>query len=53
MLVVQTTPKAWKRDPVVIIRQDGLHARGWELEYKRPIFDNKHDIAVMILRPQL
>ena len=43
---IPITPCEWQPDPEVIIKQDDLHARAWECEYDKPIFDSDRDNLV-------
>ena len=40
---IQITPREWQPYPAVIIRHDALHARAWECEFEKPIFDGDYN----------
>ena len=55
ILEIPITPRELRTDPEVVIKRDDLHARAWECEYEKPIFDsdyknpvthNSHEITV-------
>ena len=43
---IQITPREWKPDQEVIIKQDDLYTRAWETEYEKPIFDSDYNNLV-------
>ena len=47
------TPREWQQDPEVIIKHDDLHARAWECEYDKPIFDSDCDNLVSPNSPEI
>ena len=43
---IPVTPREWQPDPEIIIKHDDLHARAWQCEYDKPIFDSDRDNMV-------
>ena len=50
---IPITPREWQPDPEVIIKHDDLHARAWECEYDKPIFDSDGKNLVTPISPEI
>ena len=50
---IPVTPREWQPDPEVIIKHDDLHARAWECEYEKSIFDSDYNNLVTPNSPEI